>query len=186
MKVLLHVCCGPCLTAFHDYFKQKNIKYSGFFYNPNIHPYAEFEKRMKTLKIFADERNIDVIYNPEFHQVKWETDLKDFTQKDRCEYCYRRRILKTAETAQKKGFTHFTTTLLISPYQDHELIKSIGYEAADKYNIELYYSDFRKMFREGQKKARETNLYRQKYCGCIYSYNESKFKDKISWEQPGE
>ena len=87
-----------------------------------------------------------------------------------------------AGKAAELGFTHFTSTLLISPYQNHELIKEICIQEAEKHNIEFYYDDFRTMFREGQNIARENDLYRQKYCGCIYSLADSKYNSKIAWD----
>lgn len=182
MNLLLHVCCAPCMTSFEKYFKERDIEYSAFFYNPNIHPYKEYLKRYKTLEFYAEEINVSLIHKVSFQQSKWETEFADLEKGNRCEICYRTRLFTTARIAAEKGFTHFTSTLLISPYQKHELLFEIGKEAAQSYGIEFYYVDFRTLFREGQNAAREENLYRQKYCGCIYSYNESKFNDSISWQ----
>lgn len=182
MNLLLHVCCGPCMISFDKYFKEMDIAYSVLFYNPNIHPYKEYLKRFNTLKEYTDRINVSLIHEISFQQVKWELKFSSLEKSKRCENCYRQRLEKTALIAAEKGFTHFTTTLLVSPYQNHEMLIKIGREAAKKFGIEFYYYDFRKLFREGQNTAREENLYRQKYCGCIYSYNESKFKDTISWE----
>ncbi len=182
MKVLLHICCAPCLAAFDKYFKEEGIEYGGFFYNPNIHPYAEFSRRMDTLRGYAGQIGLDVIYDPQFDQVTWEKSFKDSPEGERCLYCYTRRINKAAEAAAKNGFSHFTTTLLISPYQDHKIIIEIAKKAAKRHGVEFYYHDFRNIFREGQNMSKQTGMYRQKYCGCIYSYRESKFKDKISWD----
>ena len=88
-----------------------------------------------------------------------------------CKMCYRIRLDKAAQFASENGFDAFTTTLLISPYQDHELIIKIAKEKAEKYNTKFYYHDFRPNYREGQNLAREHGLYRQKYCGCICSLN---------------
>lgn len=182
MKVLLHICCAPCLVAFDKYFNQEKIEYGGFFYNPNIHPYAEFSKRLEALKNHAEQMGIDVIYDPQFDQITWEESFKNTKVEKRCKYCYTRRINKTAQAAAENQFSHFTTTLLISPYQNHEMIIDLSEKAAIKYEVEFYYHDFRKYFREGQKTSREMEMYRQKYCGCIYSYRESKFRDKINWD----
>lgn len=182
MNVLLHICCGPCLAAFNSYFKAEGIEYSGFFYNPNIHPYAEFARRMATLKEYAGELGLEVIYDPQFDQMAWEKNFKNTPAEKRCAYCYARRLDRTAREAASRNFTHFTTTLLISPYQDHDFIVKTAEEAAKRHGVEFYYHDFRTMFREGQAMAREAGIYRQKYCGCIYSYRESKFRDKISWD----
>lgn len=94
----------------------------------------------------------------------------------RCVYCYRSRLEATFKYAKENGYDAVTTTLFISPYQDHELLKEICENLSREYNIEYVYNDFRKYFREGQNKARELNLYRQKFCGCIYSIDEGKWR----------
>ena len=182
MKLLLHVCCGPCMTSFDRFFKENGIEYTGFFYNPNIHPYKEFIKRMDALREYTDALGLEVAYDPQFMQAKWEHEFEGIPAAQRCALCYRQRLGRTAWYAARNGFTHFTSTLLISPYQDHGLITSIGLKAAEEYGIGFYYKDFREFFREGQSIAREEGIYRQKYCGCIYSFKESKFKDKITWD----
>lgn len=170
------------MTAFDKYFKEMDIQYSALFYNPNIHPYNEYLKRFETLKDYADRINVSLIHKISFQQSKWETEFINVEKSKRCAQCYRQRLFTTAQMAYEKGFTHFTSTLLVSPYQNHELLIEIGKDAALTYGIEFYYYDFRTLYREGQNTAREENLYRQKYCGCIYSYNESKFKDSITWD----
>ncbi len=182
MKLLLHVCCGPCMTSFDKYFKDRDIDYSAFFYNPNIHPYKEYLKRLNTLSEYAEKINIELIHEISFQQSKWENEYKDMPTAQRCTECYKQRLNGTAKKAAENGFTHFTSTLLISPYQNHDLMVEIGENVALEYGVNLYYKDFREYFREGQNIAREEGLYRQKYCGCIYSYNESKFKEKIKWD----
>lgn len=182
MKVLLHVCCGPCMTSFDKYFKEKDVSYSAFFYNPNIHPYKEYKLRFNTLEDYASKIGIELIHGISFQQSKWEQEYSGMPNEERCRNCYIQRLFETARIATEKGFTHFSSTLLISPYQNHELIVQIGESAAEKFGVSFYYKDFREFFRDGQNIAREEGLYRQKYCGCIYSYNESKFREKISWD----
>ena len=166
MKLLLHMCCGPCSVYPVDELKKEGIEFEGYFYNPNIHPIEEFNRRMENVKIFSDKENIKVHYSDEFLQNLWE----GYTDKEeRCKMCYTRRLNKVVEFAKHNKFGAFTTTLLVSPYQNHELIKELGYELAQKYGIEFLYKDFRIGFREGQKKAKDIGLYRQKYCGCIKS-----------------
>lgn len=167
MKLLMHMCCAPCSTYPVKILKEKNINFTGYFYNPNIHPYEEYERRRNTVKEFSEIVNIDVIYNDEYLEREW----LEYKDNNRCKMCYNLRIEKTALYASLNGYNAFTTTLLISPYQNHELIKELGNKYAKKYGIEFYYEDFRPYFREGQSIAREYNLYRQKYCGCIISFN---------------
>ena len=167
MRLLLHMCCGPCAVYPVSVIKEKNIEFEGYFYNPNIHPIEEFERRMENVKILSEKESIKMYYDNEFLQNIWEEYKED--KDKRCQMCYTLRLSKVAEFASKNGFTAFSTTLLVSPYQNHELIKNLGEEFANKYGVEFFYEDFRTGFREGQRKAKEMGLYRQKYCGCIKS-----------------
>lgn len=167
MKLLLHMCCGPCAVYPVSVIKNENIDFEGYFYNPNIHPIEEFERRMENVKIFSEKENIKVHYSNDFRQEIWE-EYKDTIEK-RCQMCYNLRLENVAKFAKENGFTAFSTTLLVSPYQKHDYIKELCEKLAKKYGIDFYYNDFRIGFREGQRKAKEMGLYRQKYCGCIKS-----------------
>ncbi len=166
MKLLLHMCCGPCSVYPVSVIKEEGIDVEGYFYNPNIHPVEEFDKRMKNVQIFSDKEKVRVYYNHEFLQHVWE---KYDDKEKRCNMCYRLRLDNVAKFARDNNFTAFSTTLLVSPYQKHDFIKDLGEELAKKYNIDFFYRDFRIGFREGQRIAKEMGLYRQKYCGCIKS-----------------
>jgi predicted adenine nucleotide alpha hydrolase (AANH) superfamily ATPase len=100
----------------------------------------------------------------------------------RCAYCYAIRLDETARTAKEQGFAAFSTTLTVSPYQNHELIRQIGEKAGKKHGVEFRYFDFAKGFREGQAKARELGMYMQKYCGCVYS-EEERYQKQIAKDQ---
>lgn len=175
MKVLLHICCGPCSAACVKYLREENLDITGYWYNPNIHPYKEYESRLKALEEYSKMINLDVIYHDYY-------GLREFTKNvvnildDRCGYCYSSRMEVVAKYAKENGYDAFCTTLLISPYQKHDLLKSICEKIAKKYNIEFLYRDFRPYFREGQQMFRETGLYMQKYCGCIFSEEERYLK----------
>lgn len=182
MKLLLHTCCGPCMTAFDEHFKSKGIRYSAFFYNPNIHPYKEYIRRRDTLKEYAEITGTELFIEESFMQHHWEVNFNGMDKDKRCEQCYRKRIAATVRKAEELGFTHFTTTLLISPYQNHEAIKRICNEESEGSDVSFFYDDFRKMFRKGQDIARENKLYRQKYCGCIYSLEDSDLRSKVKWD----
>ncbi len=182
MKLLLHACCAPCFAYFLKHFGEKGTDYTVYHYNPNIHPYKEYLRRYETLKNFTEKKGIPLLYDVGFMQAKWEKDYQKLEQKQRCSQCYAQRLMKTAEVAAREGFTHFSSTMFISPYQNHEIMKKIANDAAQKYGVQFYYEDFRIHFREGQQLAKEANLYRQKYCGCICSYMESKYIEKINWD----
>ena len=166
-KLFLHICCGPCSIYPVELLKEKGYEITGMYYNPNIHPIDEHTRRWENLKIVSDKLHFDVIKSDDFRQEDWENFKGQ--QSERCEMCYRIRMEKIAQQAKERGFKYFTTTLLVSPYQKHELIADICYEMAKKYDVEFLYIDFRPGFRQGQQKAKEFGLYRQKYCGCILS-----------------
>lgn len=170
MKVLVHMCCGPCSVYPVSTMQEEGLALEGLFYNPNIHPLDEFERRRENVEKLAQEKGLKVHYSDDFRQDAWEA----FTGQEeaRCTMCYAVRMEKAAAFAKGKGFDAFTTTLLVSPYQKHELIRELGEKYAAKYGVQFYYRDFRPGFRQGQQQAKEMGLYRQKFCGCIISYRE--------------
>lgn len=170
MKLLIHMCCAPCTVYPAGLLKNEGIELEGLFYNPNIHPIEEYEHRKQTVQQYSQITGLKVNYLDGFMQEKWEAFKGE--NDARCQMCYYIRLDKAAESAKNNGFDAFTTSLLVSPYQKHDLIKSIGEKAAEKYGVPFYYRDFREGYRQGQNEAREMGLYRQKYCGCIISYNE--------------
>ncbi|HHV29242.1 MAG TPA: epoxyqueuosine reductase QueH [Clostridium sp.] len=172
MRLLLHICCGPCAVYPVSVLEEEGIDFEGLFYNPNIHPLDEFVRRKENVKKFAEIKKIPVEYMDDFQQEMWEKIGED--NENRCNMCYTLRIDKVAQFAKENGFDAFTTTLLVSPYQKHELIVELAKKAAEKYGTEFYYKDFRPGFRQGQQQAKELGLYRQKYCGCIISYGEAE------------
>jgi predicted adenine nucleotide alpha hydrolase (AANH) superfamily ATPase len=175
MKLLMHMCCAPCSTYPLTIFREKDIDVTGLFYNPNIHPIEEYQRRLDTVEYFSKIVNLNVIYLDGFMEDTWKNYKGD--NLSRCTMCYSIRLDKVASYAKEHGYDAFTTSLLVSPYQRHDLIKELGEKYSKKYEIEFYYEDFRSGFREGQKIAKEMGLYRQKYCGCIISYNEKIEKD---------
>ena len=177
MKLLLHSCCAPCSTVIIEALNEEVSKPSLFWYNPNIHPYTEYKSRYDSLRAFAHDEKLDLIIEDEYGLRKFidtlysEEKTRDSEIK-RCHLCYQARLEKTALQAAEKGYNTFSTSLLASPYQKHDLIRHIGEECANKYGVDFFYRDFRPWFREGQKKARENGSYMQKYCGCIFSEEE--------------
>lgn len=178
MRLLLHICCGPCsIYPIRQLAGNKFDKITGFYYNPNIHPLDEYERRKLALRKIEKELGMEVIY-PDYRIEEYfqKIALKE-NPPDRCTECWRLRLYATADFALKNKFDAFTTTLLISPYQNHELVRDIGSHIAKEKRIEFYYEDFRAGFGESQQEAREMELYRQKYCGCVFSELE-RLKDK--------
>ena len=174
MKLLMHTCCAPCSVYCIEELRNEEIEPTVYWYNPNIHPYTEYRARRDCLKEYTKSINVNAIFEEDY-------GLREFTKNvindldGRCKnYCYRIRLEKTVQYAKENGYDTFTTTLLVSPYQNHEGIKEIGEELANKYGLKFLYRDFRPGFRQGQAKARELGLYMQKYCGCIFS-EESRY-----------
>ena len=174
-KMLLHTCCGPCSIYCVKKLKEMNMDFEILWYNPNIHPYTEYVARRDTLIDLYKDTDIKVNIIDEYGLVEFCRNVVN-KENNRCTYCYTKRLEKTAQYAVENGFTSICTTLFVSPYQNHELIKEIGEKICKKYNIKFEYIDFREGFREGQAKARELGIYMQKYCGCIYSEEDRYIK----------
>ncbi len=178
MKLLLHSCCAPCSIKCVDTLRKEGIEPTIFWYNPNIHPFTEYRGRRDALSNWAKEENLEVIIGDEYGLRKFiDNVFPDYGS--RCNYCYTVRLESVAKKAAELGYTHFSTTLLISPYQKHDMIKSISEKVAEKYGIEFLYRDFRPYFRGGQNEARKRGIYMQKYCGCVFSEEERYLKIKI-------
>jgi len=178
MKILMHTCCAPCSVYCIDSLKEEGIEPTVFWYNPNIHPYKEYEARRDTLKKYVEDINIKAIFKEEYGLREFCKNVIADLQNRCSNYCYKVRLEETAKYAKENGFDSITTTLLVSPYQNHEDLKKQGEEIAKKYGLEFVYRDFRVGFREGQAKARELGMYMQKYCGCAFS-EEDRYQKQI-------
>lgn len=175
--MLLHTCCGPCFLGVWQDLQIADFEVTNYFYNPNIQPESEYKLRLENLKKAAGGKTKGIIeenYNAAEHLDAIKGHENEFSE--RCIYCYILRLNQTAKKAKELGFDAFSTTLLISPYQKHEELALVGRKIGEKYGVEFYYRDWRPYFREGQNVAREMELYRQKYCGCIFSLHESGSK----------
>lgn len=177
MKILMHTCCGPCAVYPLETLLSENYNVSGYFYNNNIHPWTEYKSRLDAAKKLYDYLNIDFFIEDDYDLEGFLSNVAQHPS-NRCNYCYANRLEKTAIYAKNHQFDAFTTSLLVSPYQKHELIKTIGEKIAEKYNIQFFYRDFRQGYWQGRKKAKELGLYMQKYCGCIYSEKERYLNNK--------
>ncbi len=183
-KLLIHACCAPCLVAVYDDTSNNmnEMEISDFdviWYNTNIHPKVEYKKRKETFIEYVNKMGKEPIVLDEYDMNKFIYDsmsLDKLGYKIRCEYCYTSRLEEVFKYAKEQGYTHVTTTLLISPYQKHDLIISVCNKLAEKYGVGFLYKDYRPLFREGQNKARELGLYMQKYCGCLFSIDEGRWK----------
>ncbi len=173
MAVLLHICCGPCATYPHKVLREEGLEVAGFFLNPNIHPYSEYQRRLATLWQYAGQSGLHLLPPGDYDLAGYlRAVLEDPTRPNRCRACYRFRLERAAAEAAAKRYPAFTTTLLVSPHQDHVAVREEGERAAARYGVEFLYRDLRPGWREGRTLARRQGLYGQNYCGCVFSEKE--------------
>lgn len=188
LKLLLHVCCAPCSSHILELLSEQ-YDITVFFYNPNITEKDEYEKRYGELIRFIEEAPfainvvaVDGGYDSEafFGMSKGMEELPE--RGARCYKCYEMRIEEAAKYAAEKGFHLFTTSLSISPHKNASWINEIGARCQEKYRIDYMYSDFKKKngYARSIQLSKEYNLYRQDYCGCIYSKREKENKNNNS------
>ena len=175
MKILLHICCANCAIYPLERIGEKGEEVVGYFFNPNIHPYQEYQKRLDALRQYSEKVGLEVIYRDEY---LLEEFLKNVSHRinERCRFCYSIRLEATAREAKDQGFDGFSTTLLQSTHQNHAQIKETGERMAQEVGIPFYYEDFRQGWRRGLEVSKSLGLYRQQYCGCIYSEKERFLK----------
>ena len=176
-KLVLHSCCGPCssyvLEALTDYFD-----ITVFYYNPNIYPEVEYDKRARTQRQLIEAmpfKNKVGLIVPELAPEEYYSAVKGLEKEKeggaRCSACFALRLAKTAELAKAIGADYFCTTLTVSPHKNSQIINEIGKMTAEKYNVPYLFSDFKK--REGYKRSIELSkqygLYRQDWCGCVFA-----------------
>jgi len=171
MNLLLHTCCAPCLLFPVDVLKHEKIKVTVYFYNPNIHPYQEYKRRLKTLVEFSDKNNFSLVVHQGYGFEDFSRKVV-FNEKNRCSICYDMRLKKTVAYVEENRFDSFSFTLLYSKYQNHSLIRDKCQKLATQYNVAFFYRDFREGWQKGIDSSIVENLYRQPYCGCIYSEQE--------------
>ncbi len=168
MKLLLHSCCAHCAAYTIEHWRREGHEVAAFWYNPNIHPFTEHQQRLEAVKALVEQQGASLL-------VQEGYDIYDYFRRvagheeERCRFCFELRLDKTAEVARERGFAGFTTTLLISPHQKHELIHECGDGAAAKRGVQFFYADLRKRYSDSRHITKPLGLYRQQYCGCLYS-----------------
>lgn len=172
MNILLHICCAPCSIFPIEEIRKDGHKTAGFFYNPNIHPYSEYLRRRDALEKYAIEKALSVLISDYDVEKYFEYIIYNTAFDKRCPICWWLRMERTALFAKENGFDAFTTTLLGSPYQDHDTLKKICEDVAEKIGIKFYYKDFRPGFKEAYSLAKSKGMYCQNYCGCLFSEME--------------
>lgn len=173
MKLLMHACCAPCSVYCVDKLRNMDIEPTIFWYNPNIHPYMEYKARRDCLKKYSDMMNLKTIFEDEYGLDEFCKNVVEDLSGRCANYCYPVRLRKTFEYAKQNGYDTVTTTLLYSIYQNHDFIKKYCEKLSKEYEIDFLYIDFREGFWAGHEKAKELGLYMQKYCGCVFSEEQS-------------
>jgi predicted adenine nucleotide alpha hydrolase (AANH) superfamily ATPase len=166
-RVLLHVCCVHCAAYTIEFWQGRSMEVTTYWFNPNIHPHDEHGFRLEAMRKYIASKNVPLITG-EYDPISY---FKDVARNggDRCNTCFKLRLRNTASEAKKGDFSGFTTTLLISPQQKHELIIEAGTQAAKDNGVEFLYADLRKRYSDSRHITKPMELYRQQYCGCIYS-----------------
>ena len=167
-KVLIHCCCAHCAAYTVHYWREQGYEVSALWYNPNIQPYTEHQHRLEAMKSLAQEVDLPLIVTEGYDMITYFRHVVG-DESQRCQHCFRLRLSKTVDTALKAGFSAFTTTLLISPHQKHDLLREIGSKLAEEKGIDFLYADLRKQYSDSRRITKGLNLYRQQYCGCVYS-----------------
>jgi len=168
MRLLLHTCCGPCASATIPLWMRRGVEVTGFYFNPNVHPLLEWRRRATGARDVADVTGVEMLVDPEYDPAAWFAAVVP-GQGSRCRRCIGQRMDRSAREARERGCDGFSTTLAISPYQDHEAIREMGDEAALRHDVEFLYEDLRPLYGESRRLSREWGIYRQRYCGCLIS-----------------
>ena len=177
MKTLLHICCAPCANQPIEVLRTDGFEVTGYWYNPNIHPFTEYRARRNCVREYAGIIELPLIERDEYGLRPFVREVAEDIE-GRCVKCYEMRLFDTARQAAEGGFDSFTSSLFISPYQNHDLMREVAERAAHEYGVQFLYRDFRPYFKPGQEKARELNMYIQKFCGCVFSEQERYLKAK--------
>ncbi len=172
MNILLHVCCAPCSIYPITRLKESSHKFAGYYYNPNVHPFSEYLKRKCEADKYFKTMGLNLLAGHYDMERYFQYTVHNEEKALRCPVCWWMRLESAAKAAKDNGFDAFTTTLLGSPYQDHDILKSVGEDIAGKCSVKFYYEDFRPGFRGSIAAAKAQKIYCQNYCGCIYSEKE--------------
>ncbi len=169
-RLLLHICCGPCATYSVRRLREVGFDVTGYWYNPNIHPFSEHERRRESLLAYAQAVALPVVESEGYEMVEFLRRVVGKERKGkRCAICYEMRLAATAQAARAGGYDAITTTLLISPYQNQALIREIGERVAAEHGVAFYFENLRRGWSQHGRLAQEHGLYQQRYCGCLYS-----------------
>jgi epoxyqueuosine reductase len=175
VKLLLHACCGPCLIEPLDALKAEAESVTVVYANPNIHPAEEYVRRRDVMADYAEHEGVRVVELP-YDVDAWQAAVGPLADAgaDRCRACFRLRLETTARYAADNGFDAIATTLTVSPYQDGAIIAEEGERAAKAAGVAYVHRDFRERYPSATARSRELGMYRQNYCGCVFSQKEAE------------
>ena len=182
MKLLMHICCGPCAIYPLRQLLSQDHEVVGLFYNPNVHPFKEYLRRRKGVVEVAERFGLKMIYLDQEYDPQVYLRQVAFRESSRCLLCYQLRLERTLSIARRGKFEGFTSSLLYSKQQKHHTLSRLGHDLAGEGRVAFYYQDFRTGWREGIRQSQEWELYRQDYCGCLYSEYE-RFQGHLGQEQ---
>ncbi len=171
-SLLLHVCCAHCAAYCVTHWRAKGCEVTAYWYNPNIHPRQEYEHRLEAMRTLATNLEVPLVVSPEHDAPRYFRAVGNGPA-PRCRQCFELRLSQTAKTARNMGFDAFTSTLLISPQQNHELIVESGGKAALENGVGFLSEDLRKRYSDSRHITKPMDIYRQRYCGCAFSEWES-------------
>ena len=177
MRLLLHHCCAPCSPMIVAALKD-TYQIESFWFNPNIRPDHEYGARKEAWVRYVAGLGFTAHEGPSFFDARWDGTSAD-ADPERCRFCYEVRLEETARTAQRLGMDAFSTTLLASPYQNHECIKQLAQSVASRHQVRFVYMDVRARYHEGKNHMKQNGYYIQKYCGCLPSHAERVNAKKI-------
>ncbi len=176
MRILLHACCAPCLVVPLDDLRSQGHQVTTLFFNPNIHPFTEYLRRLDAFTVFTRDNHVPVLNREIGDGMEEWLQQVAFREAQRCNVCFHFRLDMVARIAESRGFDAFSTTLLYSRFQKHDLLKATAEAVSEKHGIPFVYRDWCTGWNEGVRRYRKLGLYRQKYCGCIYSEKERALK----------
>ena len=168
MRLLLHICCGPCAATTIPAWRERGADLLGFFYNPNIHPLLEYRRRLSGVRDVAQITGLPLVEDTDYDPRRWFADV-GCAEGWRCARCIAQRLERAAKRAVDEGCQAFSTTLSVSPWQDQEAVREGGERAARLLGVDFVYEDLRALYPGARRLSREWGIYRQKYCGCLVS-----------------
>lgn len=182
-RLLLHICCAPCVIHTFSELRKDFKEVFAFWYNPNIHPFLEYQRRLGAVRIWVEREKVRILYKDDYG-LKGFLRQVVYREEERCRVCYHMRLKMTAMVARKGNFHYFSSTLLLSPHQDKQLLEEIMREVGKEHSVRPYLEEVQGGWRKGMDLAREMGLYRQQYCGCIYSEGERYRRSKGARGKP--